>query len=70
MVLVRNTEAANKRWRPGQAVFNTLIVTHPMLAEEIRGSNFDPFHAFNESDPQYKAALALIRERLGGLNDL
>lgn len=39
---------ANKRrhpeWRGGQAAFNTLREIRPELAEELRGTEFDPFY--------------------------
>jgi len=31
-------------WRKGQVYFNALYDTLPQLAEEIRGSNFDPLY--------------------------
>ena len=30
--------------RKGQALFNTLAYIHPKLADEIRGTEFDPFY--------------------------
>ena len=37
--------------RKGQIAFNALIVMHTDLAEEVRGTEFDPFY-FDESDKQ------------------
>ena len=31
-------------WRPGQALFNALHTIDPALANQIRGSQADPFH--------------------------
>ena len=31
-------------WRFGQCYFNTMRSKRPALAEELRGSSFDPFH--------------------------
>ena len=36
--------SAPKEWRKGQAYFNILRVMHEEIAEEIRGTEFDPFH--------------------------
>ena len=32
-------------WREGQAYFNLLFKDYPELAEEIRGTEYDPFYA-------------------------
>lgn len=37
-------------WRYGQALFNTLHGCNPELAEQIRGTEADPFYADNPSD--------------------
>lgn len=31
-------------WRPGQFVFNVLLNHRPDLAEQLRGTDLDPFH--------------------------
>jgi len=36
--------ARHKTWRAGQALFNALLRVRPDLAEEIRGTDLDPFH--------------------------
>lgn len=37
-----------QRW--GQAVFNTLATVRPDLADMIRGTSYDPFHAPTGAD--------------------
>lgn len=47
MKLKELTEKVNKRpkeWREGQAYFNYLYEDKPKLADEIRGTNLDPFY--------------------------
>lgn len=34
----------NKQWRLGQAMFNTLRIRHPELANHVRASDKDPFY--------------------------
>ncbi len=41
---IKKFSADHKDWRKGQIYFNALNVSHPELAEEIRGSKFDPFY--------------------------
>lgn len=51
-------------WRIGQALFNALYNLNPRLADEIRGTDCDPFHnddlagAFMERIAGYDAAEA------------
>jgi hypothetical protein len=45
--------------RPGQAMFNALKLMRPALAEEIRGTDCDPFHA-GIGDPKFTRALERI----------
>jgi hypothetical protein len=47
--------------RYGQALFNTLHQHRPTLAEKMRASNIDPFHAEDSSDIRVYAALSFIR---------
>ena len=44
LLRVANAQRANPRWRYGQTVFNTFLDTHPEYAEELRGSEQDPFY--------------------------
>ena len=41
---VRQALLDNKSWRAGQALFNVLDDQHTDIANEIRGSVFDPFY--------------------------
>ena len=36
--------AENKVWRCGQGFFNALCKISPEIAEQVRGTNFDPFY--------------------------
>lgn len=38
------------QWRYGQSLFNTLLGIRPDLAEQIRGTEIDPFHARGGTD--------------------
>lgn len=42
-VLIGSMQFIN--WRNGQVAFNTLAQMRPDLAEQVRGSDFDPFYA-------------------------
>ena len=39
-------------WRKGQAYFNYLYQLHPDVADEIRGTEYDPFYADHKKDPE------------------
>lgn len=54
------TLARNQKLRIGQALFNHLDAINPDLAEIIRGTNKDPFHASSPTDPRYDAAIKFI----------
>jgi len=41
---VAKTLSANTKWRYGQSLFNTLYDMQPEVANEIRGSELDPFY--------------------------
>lgn len=41
----QETHQRYRSWRWGQAVFNTLYSIHPKLADEVRGTNKDPFYS-------------------------
>lgn len=51
----------NHEQRYGQACFNVLHAVEPKLANEIRGTNLDPFHR-DERVPEF---LAKVRDHLG-----
>ncbi len=42
--------AREKGWRYGQALFNLLTDVRPDLAEEIRGTDKDPFYMVGPAD--------------------
>lgn len=42
---VDRVHALEPRWRFGQTAFNVLYDMYPDLADEIRGSNIDPFYS-------------------------
>lgn len=37
--------ARHKTWRAGQALFNAIDLVRPDLADQIRGTDLDPFHS-------------------------
>ena len=47
--------------RYGQALFNHLLIVRPDLAEQIRGTENDPYH-FNRCSPQFKRFVSFIEE--------
>lgn len=47
-------------WRNGQAAFNVLYSMHPELAQEIRGTDLDPFY----DDSRLYAFYTWVYERL------
>lgn len=46
--------------RIGQAYFNALEHTHPELAELVRGTSADPFHAGGIKDPRMQKFFDVI----------
>jgi hypothetical protein len=46
----------NKTWRAGQGLFNTLEQFNPEIANEIRGTDLDPFY-INDRIPSFMAWL-------------
>lgn len=48
----------NKEWRYGQTCFNVLYELDPELANQIRGTDLDPFH-LDERVPEF---LAKVRD--------
>lgn len=49
--VVRMHIAAHPEWRYGQVLFNSLMDIRPEWAEEIRGTDKDPFYANFDTDP-------------------
>ena len=54
------TRARLKKERYGQAMFNHLCEVRPDLAEQIRGTDKDPFYCTSPMDPKFDAAIAFI----------
>ena len=50
---------ANRAWRKGQTLFNALYEIYPELADEMRGTQFDPFY----DDSRFHIALSWIAGR-------
>jgi hypothetical protein len=52
------------RWRVGQTAFNVLGQMRPDLAEQVRASDIDPFHAdlSNTGHEKVAAFLAYVQE--------
>lgn len=53
----------DRKWRLGQALFNHLATVRQDLAEEIRGTENDPFYAESFTDPRYDVAIKFIERR-------
>jgi hypothetical protein len=50
-------------WRYGQALFNTLLEVRPDLAEQVRGTDKDPFFSYGGiGDPRLYAFGDFINE--------
>ena len=52
-------------WRFGQAAFNVLAEVRPDLAEQVRGTQRDPFYARDASDPRLGRFAAFLAENWG-----
>lgn len=45
--VIKKSRELNKvypEWRIGQSFFNSLYIMYPEIADEIRGTKYDPFH--------------------------
>lgn len=49
-------------WRRGQALFNALRLMDPPLAEQIRGTDLDPFH--NDSPERLQSFAQAVMTRV------
>jgi hypothetical protein len=49
---VETNTAEHSEWRYGQTLFNTLYQLHPDVANSVRATDADPFHAQDSSDPR------------------
>ncbi len=58
---VRKAQIMHPEWRAGQTLFNVLYEHRPDLAEQIRGTQFDPFHCRTALQDTYTNALSLIQ---------
>ena len=52
--------ARHKTWRAGQGLFNAILLVRPDIAEEIRGTEMDPFHR----NDRIRACLLYLNTRL------
>lgn len=52
----------NERW--GQAMFNRLYEINPELAEEIKGTDKDPFYCQFVRDPKLLAFIEFVESKL------
>ena len=57
---VRVQETQHPDWRAGRALFNTLLEVRPAIAEILRATPSDPFHAPLRVAPRYQSALRVI----------
>jgi len=48
--LVETFRQQNPHWRYGQALFNTLDLRYPSIANMVRGSNVDPYYVNDDSE--------------------
>lgn len=51
-------------YRRGQALFNACLELYPDIANQLRGTDCDPFH----NDKRIDAFLGRVQERLNGDN--
>ena len=49
-------------WRWGQVCFNILHIYRPDLANQVRGSRFDPFYVTATDDERYIRFVNFIQE--------
>lgn len=52
----------HRELRYGQAAFNLLVEVKPNLAEEVRGTNRDPFFVKSPQDERWDAFVDYIEE--------
>lgn len=55
-------QAEHPEWRPGQAAFNVLHRMAPALADEVSGTEFDPFNDDARSLPFLRWVARRFRE--------
>lgn len=55
-------KSTNPYYRIGQSLFNTLYEINPILAEEIRGTNKDPYHCDNWDDIRVTKFLLILNK--------
>lgn len=54
------TKARVHQWRYGQAMFNHLVAVRPELAEQIRGTDRDPFYVEKLNHPNWDRFVAWL----------
>ena len=70
----RQQHRENPDLRMGQSIFNTLFARHPALANEVRGSEVDPFYIDENLEAFFKEicteeAFALLEAKLSHLSE-
>lgn len=59
--LINTLKEYNPNWRYGQCAFNALVQKYPALAEQIRGTDADPFYvSMVEGDPRWENFMAFL----------
>lgn len=61
-VSIEAAHGKHKKWRRGQTLFNMLLTERPSLAEQIRGTDRDPFNCNSIYEPAYKACIDFLKE--------
>jgi hypothetical protein len=56
-------------WRRGQCLFNALYALYPDIANQIRGTDVDPFHRDERIPDCWNTAIALMQGKEVGLID-
>jgi hypothetical protein len=58
---VLQMQEAHPEWRVGQTFFNVLYIMRPKMADQVRGSEIDPFY----QDDRVLIFLAFVDEHWG-----
>jgi len=60
---VKLVSRAPENWRIGQRLFNCLHIMDPIMADDIRGSSSDPYHASDRHDTRITAFFDQLKNR-------
>jgi hypothetical protein len=67
--LAKTAQAEHPHWRPGQAAFNVVYRYEPAIADQIRTTTADPFHATSRLPLFWQRVEELLAPRGEGVAD-